>query len=169
MNNMYYSDYYNHGFSYEPYTIHNNQHCCCDNCHRSSSSVDKVSLSSDFSSSSRVDSFYNANEGFAKGNIQANIYKPYKLINPSLPKTTNERERTLLEVQMYSFAMWDLNLYLNTHPMDKNAMMLFDNYRNSYRRAIKEYESKYGALHLDSVNTSNSSWEWNKSPYPWEV
>lgn len=170
MNDMYYNDYYNSGFSYEPYPIHNNQSCCYDGCYRSSSSSSMEMSSGNCSSnSSRVDSFFNPNEGFAKGNMQANTYKPYKLINPSLPPVSNERERLLLDVQMYSFAMWDLNLYLNTHPTDKNVMMLFDNYRNSYRRAVNEYENKYGPLHLEKVNTNSPTWEWNKSPWPWEV
>ena len=172
MNDMYYNDYYNSGFSYEPYPINNNQHCYHGDFCRgssSSSSMEVSSCSNCSSSSSRVDTFFNPSEGFAKGNMQANTYKPYKLVNPSLPPVSNERERLLLDVQMYSFAMWDLNLYLNTHPTDKNAMMLFDNYRNSHRRAVNEYESKYGPLHLEKVNTNSASWEWNKSPWPWEV
>ena len=134
-----------------------------------SSSAEVSSCSNCSSNGGRTDSFYNPNEGFAKGNMQSNIYKPYKLVNPSLPPVSNERERLLLDVQMYSFAMWDLNLYLNTHPTDRNAMSLFDNYRNSYRRAVNEYENKYGSLNLDKVNTNGQTWEWNKSPWPWEV
>ena len=170
MNDMYYNDYYNPGFSYEPYHLNNNQQCYYDSCCRSSSSSMEMSSCSNCSSnSSNRDNFFNPSEGFAKGNMQANTYKPYKLVNPSLPPVSNERERLLLDVQMYSFAMWDLNLYLNTHPTDKNVMMLFDNYRKSYRKAVDEYESKYGPLHLEKVNTNSAAWEWNKSPWPWEV
>lgn len=169
MNDMYYRDYYNHGYSYEPCSLNNNQHRCYDNLYRGESSSEVSSCSNCSSNGGRTDSFYNPNEGFAKGNMQSNIYKPYKLVNPSLPPVSNERERLLLDVQMYSFAMWDLNLYLNTHPTDRNAMSLFDNYRNSYRRAVNEYENKYGSLNLDKVNTNGQTWEWNKSPWPWEV
>lgn len=172
MDNMYYSDYYNSGFSYEPYPVNNNQTCGCDCNFRSSSSSFSNSVSSSansYSSDSRVDNFFSANEGFAKGNMQANIYKPYKLINPTLPTVSNDRERLLLEVQKYSFAMWDLNLYLNTHPTDRNVMMLFEQYRTSYKKALNDYESKYGPLHLDAVNTNSGYWEWNKCPWPWEV
>ena len=34
---LYYNDYYNSGFSYEPYPINNNQNCSYDSCCRSSS------------------------------------------------------------------------------------------------------------------------------------
>lgn len=161
MNDMYYGDYYGSSFSYEPYPINNGDYL------KRSSSSSSSSYSS--SSDSRVDSFYNPAEGFAKGNMQANIYEPYKLKNPSLPQADTERERLLLEVQMYSFAMWDLNLYLNTHPTDRNVMRLFDQYRNSYKKAVENYESRFGALHVDCVNTKGNSWEWNSSPWPWEV
>ena len=107
-------------------------------------------------------------EGFAKGNMQANIYKPYKLTNPSVPPVYNERQRLLLDVQKYGFAMWDLNLYLNTHPTDRNTMMIFDQYRNAYKRAVEEYQSKYGALSVSDASTNGGYWSWNKCPWPWE-
>ena len=106
MNDMYCNDYFNSAFAYETYPMCS-ERLGIDN-HRSSSS------SSDYMSSiSRVDSFYSPSEGFAKGNIQANIYKPYKLENPTLPPVYNEKQRMLMEVQKNEFAMWDLNLYLN--------------------------------------------------------
>lgn len=116
----------------------------------------------------RLDSFFNPAEGFSKGNMQMNIYKPYKLTNPSMPATYNERQRMLLEVQKFGFAMWDLNLYLNTHPMDRNVMMLFDQYRNMYKKAKSEYEGKYGALCFENTNSNLGYWPWNKNTWPWE-
>ena len=168
MNDMYYNDYYNSGFPYDSYSLNNSQKYCCDDCYRNSYSSSGSSCSSS-NFDSRVDSFFNPAEGFSKGNMQANIYKPYKLTNPQLPPVSNDRERLLLDVQKYSFAMWDLNLYLNTHPTDRNVMMLFDQYRTSYRKAVNDYESKYGPLHLENTNTNSGYWEWNKSPWPWEV
>ncbi len=155
MNNIYYDDYYFNSYNAYPSSNQNYcyEPCACENRNN------LVSTSG----------FFTPNEGFAKGNMQANIYKPYKLVNPSLPPVENERERLLLEVQKYSFAMWDLNLYLNTHPTDRNAMMLYDQYRTSYRKAANDYESKYGPLHVGDTNTNSGYWEWNNSPWPWEV
>ena len=161
MNDMYYGEYYGSSFAYEPYSMNKG-----DYLKKSSLSSRSYSYNDD---DDRTGNFYNPAEGFAKGNMQANIYDPYKLKNPSLPQADNERERLLLEVQMYSFAMWDLNLYLNTHPTDVNAMRLFDQHRNSYKKAVENYESKFSALHVDCVNTKGNSWEWNNSPWPWEV
>lgn len=163
MNDMYCNDYFNPAFSYEPYPICNSQNVIDDYRNSSSSSSDYMSSSSD-----RVDSFFSPSEGFAKGNMQANIYKPYKLVNPTLPPVYNEKQRMLLEVQKYGFAMWDLNLYLNTHPTDRNVMMLFDKYRGAHKKAMDDYQRKYGALSFEDSDISSGYWAWNKSPWPWE-
>lgn len=164
MDNMYYGDYYNTGFSYELYPVNKNQNQYCDSYHRNNS----LSSNSSSYNDSRIDNFFNVNEGFSKGNMQANIYRPYKLTNPSLPVAETDKERLLLDVQKYSFAMWDLNLYLNTHPTDKNVMMLFDQYRTAYKKAANDYENKYGSLHVVNTNVNSSYWDWNKCPWPWE-
>lgn len=166
MNDSYYNDYFNFSsccdmpVNYSQNLYYEPQEALYRN------SCSSSSYSS--SSSDRVDSFFNPAEGFAKGNMQANTYQPYKLVNPTLPPVYNERQRLLLEVQKYRFAMWDLNLYLNTHPTDRNTMMLFDQYRNSYKRAKEDYQNKYGPLSLSATNTNGSYWPWNKSPWPWE-
>ena len=161
---MYFNDYFNCGLSNEQCPMCNSQGLYLEQDYRNSS----MSSSSYSSSGNRVDSFYSPAEGFAKGNMQANIYKPYKLTNPPLPQAYNERQRMLLEIQKYGFAMWDLNLYLNTHPTDRNAMMLFDQYRNLYKKAVEDYQSRYDALSLKDVNSSGGYWSWNKCPWPWE-
>lgn len=167
MNDMYYNDYFNSGYSYDPYQVNNGRNLEGRYDYRSSSSSSLSSSSSSYSS--RVDSFFNPNEGFAKGNMQANIYQPYKLTNPGLPQAQNERERALLEVQKYGFAMWDLNLYLNTHPTDRNVMMLFEQYKTAYNKAQEDYVSKYGPLSVAQANIASGYWSWNRSPWPWEV
>lgn len=154
MNDMYCEDYFN-GYLYEPYSSNNRQNGC----------QEQYSL---VPSNNRVDGFFSTSEGFSKGNMQTNIYKPYKLTNPQLPVAYNERQRLLLEVQKYGFAMWDLNLYLNTHPMDRNVMMLFNQYRTLYKKAKKDYEEKYGAICLENVDANTGYWPWNKTIWPWE-
>ena len=70
---------------------------------------------------------------------------------------------------MYSFALQDLNLYLNTHPTDKMVMSLFTKYKVNYNKALEQYENKYGGLELTRVNSDNTYWQWNMCPWPWEV
>lgn len=167
MDNIYHNDCF-----YSDYYPLNNQNLISTSNympHYRSGSSSYDSLSSSMSGSYREDTFYSPNEGFAKGNMQANIYKPYKIKNPGLPMAQNDRERMLLDVQKYSFAMWDLNLYLNTHPTDREVMRLYDQYRTAYNKARNDYENKYGSLSVCGTNTNSASWEWNNSPWPWEV
>ena len=84
------------------------------------------------------------------------------------PPIYNEKQRILLEIQKYGFAMWDLNLYLNTHPTDRNVMMLFDQYRGSYKKAVEDYQKKFGALSVKDSDANSGYWGWNKGPWPWE-
>ena len=164
MNDMYYNDYFNSGCMYESYPINDSRELMFEQYNRNNS----CSSSNCSSSSDRFDTFFNPAEGFAKGNMQSNIYQPYKLTNPMLPPVYNDKQRMLLEVQKYRFAMWDLNLYLNTHPTDRNVMMLFNQYRNAYKKAVEDYQNKYGALTVEDTDTNSGYWAWNKSPWPWE-
>lgn len=62
------------------------------------------------------------------------------------------------------FAMWDLHLYLDTHPGDLSAVGLYNKYYKQYRMLREEYESTCGkltAIHAQGV-------EWLKNPWPWE-
>jgi len=111
-----------------------------------------------------VDSY----EGFIRGNMFNNLYDPYKNYQPQI-KATSEREELLNKVRQLKFAMIDLNLYLDTNPNDKNAIMLFNNYRNQEKKACEEFERKYGPLTIDSEVLSNNTWIWNNGPWPWEV
>ena len=176
MNDLYNEDYLNTLYSYNHYPVKRGENSKFNEFYRhdtySLQDNDYSSMNSDSIQMSkinqRIDMFYNPNEGFSKGNMQINIYKPYKITNPTIPSVYNEKEKILLEIQKNEFAMWDLNLYLNTHPTDKNAMMLFDQYRNLYKKYKQEYEEKYPPLSLENTSTSSSYWAWNKCPWPWE-
>ncbi len=77
-----------------------------------------------------------------------------------------DRRQMLWNVSAQQFAAFDTQLYLDTHPYDKTAMMLFNNLQNAYMEAASEYEHAYGPL--DSRNAANGTWEWINDPWPWE-
>ena len=111
--------------------------------------------------------FFDVNEGFNKGNLEKATYDPYKNYQPSTPRTYNERENLMLDIQRYAFAMNDLNLYLNTHPSDGVAMNLFVSYKNAYETKLNEYQRKYGPICVKDTGV-DTYWQWNKAPWPWE-
>ncbi|SKA80930.1 spore coat protein JB [Clostridium sp. USBA 49] len=75
-----------------------------------------------------------------------------------------ELKKQIAQVQ---FMLEDLQLYLNTHPMDKNALAK----RNSYVKQLKTLRSEYDKL-FDMINQNDSlsayPWEWIEEPWPWE-
>lgn len=62
------------------------------------------------------------------------------------------------------FAMYELRLYLDTHPDDGEAEKMFDSYSKKYEAVKEEYESRFGPLTLNGENSE----EWLKDPWPWD-
>lgn len=110
-----------------------------------------------------------SNTGFIRGNMFDNLYYQYRNYRPTEIKNNTERDSLLNKVRQYKFAMIDLNLYLDTNPNDDNVLKIFNNYKNLEMQAVKEYESKYGPLTIDSIPMNANSWVWDNGPWPWEV
>ena len=81
----------------------------------------------------------------------------------------NQMERCKLYrwIHMVSFAVNDINLYLDTHPEDMAAIDYFNHYRELRMHALKEYECKYGPLTIDTA-APEDKWLWSTQPMPWE-
>lgn len=121
---------------------------------------------SDFKLEINRNRFESPKEGFQRGNMINDEYQPYKNYNaiPLIPQ--NDREKKMLKVYEYCFALNDLNLYLDTHPDDLEAYRLFQKYVEEEKRAKKEYTEMYGPIVLTNSNYSN--YEWSKNPWPWD-
>ena len=81
------------------------------------------------------------------------------------------REQTALfqYINEVSFAINDMNLYLDTHPEDKKALAFMEEHVQMRKRALKEYAMKYGPLTIDTTDDGQScSWDWVMQPWPWE-
>lgn len=107
-------------------------------------------------------------EGFKKGNMFRNLYDEYKDYKPRKLTASSEKEDMLMQIREYTFAMIDLNLYLDMYPNDKDALRLFNTYLNNKKELVNMYEEKYGPLTIDSKFQKNN-WKWDNSPWPWEV
>lgn len=70
-------------------------------------------------------------------------------------------------IQMYDFYLYELNLYLDTHPADKNALSLFKKYTELRNAAYEAYINKYGPITADQSST-NERFNWVDDPWPWE-
>lgn len=77
------------------------------------------------------------------------------------------RNELLHIIQKYDFALYDLMLYLDTHPHCREAQRLFDRYRSQRAEAVQEYTKQFGPLQaIDSC--TDGKWNWGEGPYPWE-
>ena len=114
----------------------------------------------------RNNKMFTIEEGFNKGNMFENLYSKYKNHVYKL-NVKDKKDELLLKIQMYSFAIKDVILYLDTHPTDQNMLNEYQRLINKKNELIKEYESKYNPLCSDNVN-SDEKWTWINNPWPWD-
>ena len=113
----------------------------------------------------RSNKLYSYEEGFNKGNLFKDIYSKYKNYVYKL-NVSSEKDKKLLNIQMYTFALKDLNLYLDTHPSDDSMLVEFNKINNKLIELKNEYENLYGPLCINSMNSDTYSWINN--PWPWD-
>ena len=73
-------------------------------------------------------------------------------------------------IDQVSFAVVEMNLYLDTHPEDEDALAFFREKVELRKEALKQYAEQYDPLTIDTANDRMSrSFEWVMQPWPWEV
>ncbi len=77
--------------------------------------------------------------------------------------------RELLELQKTDFALVELTLYLDTHPNDMQAVQQFNQLSQRRRQIAHDFEMKYGPLLQFGLSYSRFPWQWNDTPWPWQV
>ena len=78
------------------------------------------------------------------------------------------REEALRHVQEADFVLYDLNLFLDTHPTNQMALDLFRQFQQVFAEAAADYESQFGPLVADDADTTQG-WAWVQTPWPWEM
>ena len=111
---------------------------------------------------------FNPYEGYLKGNAFKDEYKPYKDYKVAKLNINSEKEEMLVNIGQYSFMMHDLNLYLDVHSNDREALEKFTEYRNRTNNLINMYERKYGPLCVLGDSNNTTPFNWVTSKWPWE-
>lgn len=111
---------------------------------------------------------YDPYNGLIRGNLFKNLYNPYKSKEPYEIKPMNEQAKMLTNIDALGFAMIDLNLYLDVFPNDREKINLYNQYSNQKENLLKEYESKYGPITINSEYLNTYPWAWNNMPWPWD-
>jgi spore coat protein JB len=87
-----------------------------------------------------------------------------------MPKQlTNEYYCLLEELQSIDFVLVELTLYLDTHPLDVQAVQQFNHYAQKRQQVAAQYEARYGPLLQFGLSYSRQPWDWADSPWPWQV
>ncbi|MCL6477312.1 MAG: spore coat protein CotJB [Peptococcaceae bacterium] len=74
--------------------------------------------------------------------------------------------RQIMELQ---FTAIELNLFLDTHPENQEALRDIKNVNERLRALVDEYERLYGPLTPFSTRTGQEKWLWIEEPWPWEM
>ena len=84
-------------------------------------------------------------------------------------ETMNEMQTMQLQIQQWQFTLVDLNLYLNTHPMDKMALNTYNTLYMQFHELVAAYNTKFGPLMNFGHNPGGAEqFMWVNSPWPWQ-
>ncbi len=82
----------------------------------------------------------------------------------------NEKAKLKHKIYALDFALYELVLFLDSHPKSRRAMELMADYKRKRAELIEEYEAKFGKyiLTINDVPVSDS-WKWIEGPWPWDT
>ena len=73
------------------------------------------------------------------------------------------------QIHALDFAIVEMNLFLDTHPHDQNALALMHRYRRERCEAVAKYEAQFGPYEVTADRVGNTEhWSWIDNPWPWE-
>lgn len=78
------------------------------------------------------------------------------------------KDELMKQIQETGFALYDLTLFLDSHPKDQMALDFFTDVQKQYTQLQAEYEIMYGPLTAFDTNTEHG-WTWIGDPWPWEL
>lgn len=76
-----------------------------------------------------------------------------------------ERSKSLQCLSSLQFILWELHLYLDTHPDDCEAMARHKKYTEECTAMRADFEEKYGPLSA----ATGSGCAWLANPWPWDT
>lgn len=81
--------------------------------------------------------------------------------------TAITRSELLRKLQIYGFAAHEANLFLDTHPDNKEAFEYYLQVNNVRRKLQDEFAHKFGPIRAEDEIWEQ--WNWIDSPWPWEL
>lgn len=83
---------------------------------------------------------------------------------------TSTQAQLLFQIQKIQFAAVELQLFLDTHPDDRQALALYNQVYQELKQNLQNYERIYGPLLSYGYSPAlQGSWKWVEIPWPWEI
>lgn len=102
-----------------------------------------------------------------KAMVRGTLYPGLDLPFMGMVNQNNLPVTPLSEVQVLAFAVQELALYLDTHPEDMEALELYRQYQQLYRKSAQEYAQNIRPLN-HTAPTQGDAYAWLDDPWPWE-
>ncbi len=77
-----------------------------------------------------------------------------------------DQKALMKEIMAYSFAAYEWNLYLDTHPDDKMALEMFQRMAEKAAELKAQYAEKFGPIVAEDSDNPDC-WTWVCDPWPW--
>jgi len=107
---------------------------------------------------------YKVNEALTKGTLFPGLDLPWFNVS----NTSNPYEGTPLgELMALSFAIKELNLYLDTHKDDYEALDMLKKLNKLHAEATEKFNKMYGPTMVTDI-TFGDEYTWLQDPWPWE-
>ena len=111
--------------------------------------------------------FLNAFEGLKYGNIEPSTYIPYKHYESKSLNPKTEEEARMYDLMAIWFMINEMNIYLDTHPDDEEALHLLNDSIQKYDDLKVEFSMKYYPLCLTIGDFTKKPFKWT-CKWPWE-
>lgn len=107
---------------------------------------------------------FDIEDALIHGTVFKDLYEPYKY-NPKKKSFVSKKEQLLYIIMQYRFFIWDLHLYLDTHPDNKECLALIERATNDLKRLEVFYEKNFDIFTHDKESEDS---KWITSPWPSE-
>ncbi len=84
-----------------------------------------------------------------------------------MEQTFNCKE-TMRLLRALDFAIVETALFLDAYPENAEALEYYHEIKKRYEKTFSDYERYCGPLTIYS-NECETSWDWTKTPFPWEL
>ena len=79
-----------------------------------------------------------------------------------------DRDSILKRLTILDFLAVDLQLYLDSHPNDENAIQKYNSVVDEADGLREQYEKRFGPLFSFRSYSKRDEFNWTDDPWPWE-